>query len=74
VPFGVIGGLAIATLPTPRVFDADGSYVSESQHPSTPCGLFMSADQHIWPAHGHTGQIMKLNPNDKVVGTMAGAG
>jgi hypothetical protein len=57
-----------------QVFDADGSYLSESQHPGTPCGLFMGADQHIWLAHGHTGQIMKFDLNGKVVGTMAGAG
>ena len=57
-----------------QVFDADGTYIRESQHPGTPCGLFMGADQHIWLAHGHTGQIMKLDLNGKVVGVMAGAG
>jgi hypothetical protein len=41
------------------VFDTDGTFIRESQHPRTPCGLFMSADQYIWLAHGHTGQIMK---------------
>ena len=51
-----------------QVFDADGNYIRESQHPGTPCGLFMGADQHIWLAHGHTGQIMKLDLNGKVVG------
>ena len=44
-----------------QVFDADGNYIRELQHPGTPCGLFMGADQHIWLAHGHTGQIMKLD-------------
>jgi sugar lactone lactonase YvrE len=57
-----------------QVFDADGNYVRESQHPGTPCGLFMGADQHIWLAHGHVGQIMKLDLNGKVVGVMADAG
>jgi streptogramin lyase len=57
-----------------QVFDADGTYIRESQHPGTPCGLFMSADQHIWLAHGHTGQIMKLDLKGNVVGMMAGAG
>ena len=57
-----------------QVFDADGSYIRELQHPGTPCGLFMGADQHIWLAHGHIGQIMKLDLNGKVVGMMAGAG
>jgi DNA-binding beta-propeller fold protein YncE len=57
-----------------QVFDAEGNYIRESQHPGTPCGLFMGADQHIWLAHGHTGQIMKLDLNGKVVGVMANAG
>jgi len=57
-----------------QVFDADGAYIRESQHPGAPCGLFMSADQHIWLAHGHTGEIMKLDLNGKVVGMMAGGG
>jgi DNA-binding beta-propeller fold protein YncE len=57
-----------------QVFDADGAYVRESSHPGTPCGLFMGADQHIWLAHGHTGQIMKLDLDGKVVGMIAGGG
>jgi sugar lactone lactonase YvrE len=57
-----------------QVFDADGNYIRESQHPGTPCGLFMGADQHIWLAHGHVGQIMKLDLNGNVVGVMANAG
>jgi hypothetical protein len=56
------------------VFDADGSYIRESQHPGAPCGLLLGADQHIWLAHGHTGQIMKLDLNGKVVGMIAGGG
>ena len=57
-----------------QVFDAGGNYIRESQHPGTPCGLFMGADQHIWLAHGHTGQIMKLDLNGTVIGAMADAG
>jgi sugar lactone lactonase YvrE len=56
-----------------QVFDADGTYIRESQHPGPPCGLFMGADQHIWLAHGHTGEIMKLDLAGKVVGMIAGA-
>jgi len=48
----------------------DGVYIRESQHPGTPCGLFMTADHHIWLAHGHTGQIMKLDLDGKVIGTV----
>jgi DNA-binding beta-propeller fold protein YncE len=58
-----------------QVFDADGNYIRESQHPGTPCGLFMDADRrHIWLAHGHTGQIMKLDLAGNVVGRIEGAG
>jgi hypothetical protein len=34
----------------------------------------MGADQQIWLAHGHTGQIMKLDLDGKVVGMIEGAG
>ena len=57
-----------------QVFDADGNYIRESKHPGTPCGLFMTPDQTIWLAHGHTGQIMALDLNGNVLATMAGAG
>ena len=57
-----------------QVFDADGKFIRESQHPGTPCGLFMAPDQTIWLAHGHTGQIMTLDLNGNVLGHMAGAG
>jgi len=57
-----------------QVFDADGAFVHESKHSGTPCGLFMTPDQTIWLAHGHTGQIMTLDLNGNVLGTMEGAG
>jgi len=57
-----------------QVLDADGNYIRESQHPGTPCGLFMAADGHIWLAHGHCGEIMKLDLDGNVVGVIAGAG
>jgi DNA-binding beta-propeller fold protein YncE len=57
-----------------QVLDADGNYVRESKHPGTPCGLFMAADQTIWLAHGHTGQIMTLDLSGNVLGTMPGGG
>ncbi len=34
----------------------------------------MGADQQIWMAHGHTGQIVKLDLNGKVMGMIEGAG
>lgn len=57
-----------------QVFDAEGSYVRESSHPGTPCGLCMSADQHIFLAHGHTGLIMKLDRQGRVLGATGGQG
>jgi hypothetical protein len=57
-----------------QVFDADGRYIRESKHPGTPCGLCMGPDQHIWLAHGHVGEIMKLDLNGNVVGKIEGAG
>jgi sugar lactone lactonase YvrE len=56
-----------------QVLDADGTYIRESSHPGTPCGLFMGAD-HMWLAHGHTGLIMKLDLDGNVLGVMADAG
>lgn len=51
-----------------QVFDADGSYIRESKHPGTPCGLFISPDQTLWLAHGHVGQVMKLDLDGSVLG------
>jgi hypothetical protein len=50
------------------VFDPDGKYVRESKHPGTPCGLFITPDQHIWLAHGHAGQVLKLDLAGNVLG------
>ncbi len=57
-----------------QVFDADGTYIRESSHPGTPCGLCISADRHIWLAHGHCGEIMKLDLDGNVIGRIEGAG
>jgi len=57
-----------------QVFDAEGTYLRESKHPGTPCGLCMSGDQHIFMAHGHTGLIMKLDLKGKVLGATGGQG
>ena len=56
-------------------FDADGKYLRETSHPGTPCGLCLCRDQkHIMMAHGHTGKIMKLDLNCKVLGASGGQG
>ena len=51
-----------------QVFDANSNCIRKSQHPGTPCGLFLTPDQHIWLAHGHTGKIMKLDLDGNVLG------
>jgi DNA-binding beta-propeller fold protein YncE len=57
-----------------QVFDGDGNYIRESRHPGTPCGLCLSADQHMFMAHGHCGLIMKLDLHGKVLGVTGGQG
>ena len=48
--------------------DPDPRRDDTSRHPGTPCGLFISPDQHIWLAHGHAGQVLKLDLDGKVLG------
>jgi DNA-binding beta-propeller fold protein YncE len=57
-----------------QVFDADGNYIRESKHPGTPCGLFISPDQTLWLAHGHVGQVMKLDLGGNVLGVTGSQG
>ena len=57
-----------------QVFDQDGNYVRESKHPGTPCGLFLTPDQHIFLAHGHTGMIKQLDLDGNVLGECGGQG
>ena len=58
-----------------QVFDADGTYLRESKHPGTPCGLCLCRDRkHIMLAHGHAGRIMKLDLHGNVLGATGGQG
>lgn len=58
-----------------QVFDSDGKYLRETQHPGTPCGLCLCHDRsHIMMAHGHTGKIMKLDLDGNVLGATGGQG
>jgi DNA-binding beta-propeller fold protein YncE len=58
-----------------QVFDADGKYLREKQHPGTPCGLaWCSDDKHIMMAHGHTGRIMKLDMELNLLAATGGQG
>jgi DNA-binding beta-propeller fold protein YncE len=57
-----------------QVFDAEGNFIRESKHPGTPCGLHITADGTIYMAHGHAGQILKLDLNGKVLGVAGSQG
>lgn len=57
-----------------QVFDQDGNYIRESKHPGTPCGLFLTPDQRIFLAHGHTGLIKELDLDGNVLGETGGQG
>jgi len=58
-----------------QVFDAEGAFLRESKQPGTPCGLaLMRSGKHIMMAHGHTGKIIKLDLNGKVLGATGGQG
>jgi sugar lactone lactonase YvrE len=58
-----------------QVFDADGTFVRETKHPGTPCGLCLMRDgKHLMLAHGHAGKIIKLDLNGKVLGATGGQG
>jgi sugar lactone lactonase YvrE len=58
-----------------QVFDADGKFLREKQHPGTPCGLCLCADRkHIMMAHGHAGRIMKLDMDLNLLAATGGQG
>lgn len=58
-----------------QVFDREGNFVRESRHPGTPCGLCLCRDQgHLFLAHGHAGQIMKLDLYGRVLGVTGAQG
>jgi hypothetical protein len=57
-----------------QVFDQDGNYIRESKHPGTPCGLFLTPDQQLFLAHGHTGKIKQLDLDGNVLGETGGQG
>jgi DNA-binding beta-propeller fold protein YncE len=58
-----------------QVFNADGNYLRESRQPGTPCGLALMRDgRHIMMAHGHTGKIMRLDLEGRVLGATGGQG
>lgn len=58
-----------------QVFDADGTFLRESSHPGTPCGLCVCRDRkHLMLAHGHAGRVMKLDLECNVLGATGGQG
>jgi DNA-binding beta-propeller fold protein YncE len=57
-----------------QVFDAEGAFVREWRLPGTPCGLFITPDQTLWLAHGHAGQVLKLDLDGKILGAVGKQG
>jgi DNA-binding beta-propeller fold protein YncE len=57
-----------------QVFDAEGAYIRESSHPGTPCGLALGPDGLLYLAHGHCGQIMRLDRQGRVLGVTGSQG
>jgi DNA-binding beta-propeller fold protein YncE len=57
-----------------QVFDAEGAFVREMHLPGTPCGLHITRDGFIYLAHGHAGQILKLDLSGKVLGVTGSQG
>ena len=58
-----------------QVFDGEGKFLREREHPGTPCGLALCRDgRHMMLAHGHAGKIIKLDPDGNVLGATGGQG
>ena len=57
-----------------QIFNADGTFVRETRLPGTPCGLHITADGHVYLAHGHAGQILKLDLMGNVLGVTGSQG
>ncbi len=58
-----------------QVFDGEGKFLREKEHPGTPCGLALCSDKkHIMMAHGHAGRIMKLDMDLNLLAATGGQG
>jgi DNA-binding beta-propeller fold protein YncE len=57
-----------------QVFDDEGNFIRESEHPGTPCGLCLASDGFIYMAHGHTGLVKQLDLDGNVLGETGGQG
>jgi sugar lactone lactonase YvrE len=57
-----------------QVLDADGTFVRESKHPGTPCGLCLAPDGFLYMAHGHTGLVKQLDLDGNLIAETGGQG
>ena len=57
-----------------QVFEQDGTYVRESRHVGTPCGICITPAQDLFLANGHSGQIIRLDLQGNVLGVMSQQG
>lgn len=57
-----------------QVFDQEGTYVRETQHAGTPCGIAITPADELFLANGHAGQIIRLDLRGNVLGVMGRQG
>jgi DNA-binding beta-propeller fold protein YncE len=57
-----------------QVFDLDGNFVKGWLYKGMACGLFLSADGHLYLATGFDAQIVKLDQNGVVLGVVGRSG
>jgi sugar lactone lactonase YvrE len=54
------------------VYDANGKFVKTIQMDNLTCALFVDRNKQLWMATGRDGQIVKLDWDGKILGTVGG--
>ncbi len=55
------------------VYDANGKFVKTIQTDNLTCALYVDRNKQLWMATGRDGQIVKLDWDGKILGTVGGA-
>ena len=55
------------------VYDADGKFVKTIQTDNLTCALYVDRNKQLWMATGRDGQIVKLDWDGKILGTVGGS-
>jgi sugar lactone lactonase YvrE len=50
-----------------QIFDADGKFIKAWRFAGLPCGLYIARDGQMYLVSGFAGQILKLDPDGKVL-------